>query len=168
MMAQQTMGFLPVDGQLFELSIGEAVSLMVRQRYPRDTAKLVARAWSIDAATAVNVVKGHCSERTLTKAIRAEGWSFMQALGATITGETFEQFEERRLTQIIQEANHARENIRSLAARREALEARTARAVADLDRSEALPIRGAQSRSWAPMDERRPVATRAAKGEGEG
>lgn len=154
MMAQQTNGFLPVDGQLFDLNIGEAVSMMVRQRYPRDTAKLIARAWNIDATTAANVVKGHCSERTLTKAVRAEGWSFIQALGATITGETFEQFEERRLTQIITEANHARENIRSLAARRAALDARAADALETFDRSLAGDVRSSKGRSWAPSDRR--------------
>ena len=163
MMAQQTMGFLPVDRQLLDLSIGEAVAVMVRQRYPRDTAKLIARAWNIDAATAANVVKGHCSERSLTKAIRAEGWAFVQALGATITGETYEQFEERRLTQIIQEAELARENIHRMAARRQTLEARTARALADLDGSADQLGRGAESRTRAEAVERGPKPPRSRK-----
>lgn len=150
MMAQQTMGFLPVDGQLFDLSVGEAVAMMVRQRYPRDTAKLIARAWNIDATTAANVVKGHCSERTLTKAVRAEGWPFIQALGATITGETFEQAEERRLNQIISEAENARQNLVQLRARREAVESRAAyalsafdRPVANRDRNQPVGVRSA-------------------------
>lgn len=164
MMAQQTMGFLPVDRQLLDLSIGEAVAVMVRQRYPRDTAKLIARAWNIDAATAANVVKGHCSERSLTKAIRAEGWAFVQALGATITGETYEQFEERRLTQIIQEAELARENIHRMAARRQTLEARTARALADLDGSADQLGGGAEVSSGAATVERGPKPPRSRKG----
>lgn len=163
MMAQQTMGFLPVDRQLLDLSIGEAVAVMVRQRYPRDTAKLIARAWNIDAATAANVVKGHCSERSLTKAIRAEGWAFVQALGATITGETYEQFEERRLTQIIQEAELARENIHRMAARRQTLEARTARALADLDGSADQLGGGAEVSSGAATVERGPKPPRSRK-----
>ena len=163
MMAQQTMGFLPVDRQLLDLSIGEAVAVMVRQRYPRDTAKLIARAWNIDAATAANVVKGHCSERSLTKAIRAEGWAFVQALGATITGETYEQFEERRLTQIIQEAELARENIHRMAARRQTLEARTARALADLDGSADQLGGGAEVSSGAAAVERGPKPPRSRK-----
>jgi hypothetical protein len=163
MMAQQMMGFLPVDGQLFELSIGEAVSQMVRQRYPRDTAKLIARAWNIDAGTAVNVVKGHCSERTLTKAIRAEGWTFITALGATLTGETFDQFEERRLSLIIAEAEFARQNIRNLSARRQTLEARTASALADLDRAEPHMGRGTSGGAGSADLERGPKPPRSRK-----
>jgi hypothetical protein len=163
MMAQQTMGFLPVDRQLLDLSIGEAVAMMVRQRYPRDTAKIIARAWNIDAVTAANVVKGHCSERSLTKAIRAEGWSFITALGATITGETFEQAEERRLNTLIAEAELARQNIRSLAARRQTLEARTARAFADLDGPEPHMDRGASGGAGSADLERGPKPPRSRK-----
>jgi len=146
---------MPLDRQLFSFGIGEAVAALVRQRYPRDTAKHLSRQWNIDASTAANVVKGHCSERTLTKAIRAEGWSLIQALGATITGETFEQYEERRLNLIITEAENARQNLVQLRARREAVESRAARALADLDGSADIQSRGAQSRSWAPHDDGR-------------
>lgn len=112
--------FLPVDRQLFDLDVGEAMSLIARQKYP--SAKHLARAWKIELSTAENVLKGHCSGRTLTKAFKAEGWTIIAALGATITGETFEQYEERRFSQIIRDAERARHNIRSLAARRAQME----------------------------------------------
>jgi len=105
MMAQLNSGFLPLDGQFFGDGIGPAVATLVRQKYPRDTAKHVSRSWDIDPATAANVVKGHCSTRTLAKAFQAEGWGLITALGASITGETFEEYEERRLNSIIQEAD---------------------------------------------------------------
>jgi hypothetical protein len=155
MMAQLKMGFLPLDKQLFDLGIGEAMAALVRQRYPRDTAKHLSRQWNIDASTAANVVKGHCSERTLTKAIRAEGWSLIQALGATITGETFEQYEERRLNQIITEAENARQNLVQLRARRQAVESRATDVLDAFDGSLVGEIRGAESRSWAPNGQRR-------------
>jgi len=164
MMAQLKMGFLPLDQQLFSLGIGEAMAALVRQRYPRDTAKHLSRQWSIDASTAANVVKGHCSERTLTKAIRAEGWSLIQALGATITGETFEQYEERRLNAIITEAENAHQNLVQLRARREAVESRAMDVLAAFDRPMAGEVGGEESRSWAPNGQRR---NRAAGSEGE-
>ncbi len=133
--------FVPLDRQLFDRSLGEALSALARQRYPRDTAKRIARAWDIDPSTAANVVKGHASERTLTKALKAEGWALIAALGEAITGESFAQFEERRLQTIIQEAEHARSQIVALRTRRAALESR-ARQLDD-------------PRSWSPPDEDR-------------
>lgn len=125
MMSSTVREFLPVDRQLFDLGVGEALGLIARQKYP--SAKHLARAWSIEISTAENVLKGHCSARTLTKAFNAEGWTIIAALGATITGETFEEYEERRFSQIIQDAERARQNIRSLAARRAQMEQDAAR-----------------------------------------
>ncbi len=124
MMAQLRTGFLPLDGQLLDLGIGEAMATLVRQKYPRDTAKHLSRSWDIDPTTAANVVKGHCSTRTLAKAFQAEGWGLITALGASITGETFEEYEERRLNSIIAEAENARQNLHRIRARREALDQR--------------------------------------------
>jgi hypothetical protein len=116
--------FVPADLQLFRLGIGDAMSELVRQRYPRDTAKHIAKAWKIDPSTAANVVRGHCSERTLTKAFLAEGWALIDALGSTITGETYHEYEERKLLTVIEEGVRAQTNLHSLRARREAMEAR--------------------------------------------
>lgn len=145
--------FLPLDLQLFDLSVGEAMADLVRQRYPRDTAKHIARAWNIDASTAANVVRGHCSERTLTKALKAEGWALIEALGATITGETYAQYEERKLQSIIEEGVRARENLVRLHARREALETRAADAVDALDWRLADQQRNQAGRSGRAVDQ---------------
>lgn len=120
-MTHLTEEFVPLRRQLFELSIGEALADLARQKYPRDTAKHIARAWGIDASTAANVVKGHASERTLTKAIKAEGWGLLACLGAALTGETYEQFEERQLQQIIERAADASQKLVQLRSRREAM-----------------------------------------------
>lgn len=118
--------FVGLHPQLFQLSLGETLAALARQRYPRDTAKRIARAWNIDPKTAANVLLGHASERTLTKAFRAEGWALLSALGEVITGETFAQFEERRLQSIIKEAEEAHENLVRLRARSAELESRAA------------------------------------------
>jgi hypothetical protein len=120
-MTHLTEAFVPLRRQLFDLSMGEALADLARQKYPRDTAKHIARAWGIDASTAANVVKGHASERTLTKAIKAEGWSLLACLGAALTGETYSQFEERQLQQIIERAADASQKLVQLRTRREAM-----------------------------------------------
>lgn len=88
-------------------SIGEAVRGLVRRRWKANAAKSIAQAWDLDPKTARNVIQsGHVSERTLTKAVRAEGWSFLSALGEELTGESFAQY----LTRITEaEANVQRE-----------------------------------------------------------
>jgi hypothetical protein len=84
---------LPVDGHnLFDRTIGETLAHIVRRVHPRDTAKHVARRWELDATTAVNVTKGHASERTITKALKAEGWPLFMALGEAVTGQTYPAF----------------------------------------------------------------------------
>lgn len=141
-MAHQFGDFLPLRRQLFDLSLGEALSELARQRYPRDTAKHLAKAWDIDPATAANVVKGHASERTLTKAIKAEGWGLLACLGAALTGETYEQFEERQLQQIIERAADASQKLVQLRSRREAMASQS------LD-PDALEDRGSSDRTGA-------------------
>lgn len=121
--------FLPLDRQLFDRTLGEAVAHLARQKY--SSAKALARAWDIGLPTAENVWKGHCGARTLHNAIKCEGWAFLGPLGEAVCGESQLQYEERRITQIIEEATHARENLVRLRSRGEALERRAAGLVAD-------------------------------------
>lgn len=116
--------FVPLEQQLFGLSLGEALAGLARQKYPRDTAKHLTRAWQIDPSTAANVLKGHASERTLAKAFRAEGWSLIDAIGKAVTGETHHEYEVRTLELKIREAEVARQNLVRIRSRREALERR--------------------------------------------
>ncbi|MBI5940123.1 MAG: hypothetical protein HY859_06830 [Caulobacterales bacterium] len=111
----------------FAKTVGDALRDLIRRRYRSNAAKTIERDWDLDARTARNVVgQGNVSERTLTKAVRAEGWELLAALGAELTGETYEQFVERKLRQAIREADDARSNLVHLRARREALDALTA------------------------------------------
>lgn len=135
-MSEWSAGFVPEDGQLFGRTMGESLAKMVRQRWPQNTAKHVAKAWDLDPTTAANLTKGHASERTLTKAIRAEGWSLLEALGQALTGQTHAEWEEARLNKIIEEAEYARESIRRLRTRRQLMDERTASVDAIMDRQD--------------------------------
>lgn len=126
--------FVPEDRQLIGRTVGELLAQLVRDRWPRNTAKHVARAWNIDTATATNLVRGHASERTITKALRAEGWEILEVLGFALTGLSHDEWLEQKLCKIIEEAERAQEGIRSLRARRDRLEARAAAVVASSDR----------------------------------
>lgn len=102
-------------------TMGAALARLVRKRWPDATAKRVEAAWDLDRTTANNLIKGHASERTVTKAIKAEGWELLAALGEALTGQTHHEWEEQRLQRIIEEANRAQESIRRLRTRRELL-----------------------------------------------
>ncbi len=82
---------LPLDK-----TIGDAVRDLVRRRWSNNAAKMIEGAWGLDPKTAKNVVgSGNVSERTLTKAIRAEGWAFLDALGQETTGESYADYLSR-------------------------------------------------------------------------
>lgn len=108
--------------QLIDRTMGEALARMVRTRWPRDTAKAVAKAWDIDITTAQNVTRGHASERTLTKAIRAEGWSLLAPLGEALTGQSY----EHHLTRALEETARAQRQLEDRRDRVRDLEARAA------------------------------------------
>jgi hypothetical protein len=104
-MTQWMDGFVPDDGQLFRRTMGETLAQMVRRRWPHHTAKQVAKAWDLDPTTAANLTKGHASERTLTKAIRAEGWDLLEAMGEALTGQSYADWKQQKFSKIIEEAN---------------------------------------------------------------
>lgn len=144
--------FMPLNRQLFQRSIAEALAELLAQKYA--TAKQLARSVGIDPSTAENLRKGHLSVTTLEKIISAEGRGLWERLSEEIFGETALQHEERRLEAIIQKAEHARGNITRIRAEARAVLSRTAGVdptgpgqLADLDS-------GDESRSWAPIDQR--------------
>lgn len=143
---------MTADRHIFRRSIAEATASLLGRKYP--TAKHLAKGVGIDPATAENLNKGHLSVTTLASVLMAEGRGFYQALGDEIYGQPFLDYEEARLTKQIQEAEIARENIHRMAERRQTLEARTACALADLDRSEPELGRGAAGRSRGAAVER--------------
>lgn len=119
-MTQGLAGFMPDDRQLFDRSMGELLAAFVRRRWPRDTAKHVSKAWDIDPSTATNLTKGHASERTISKAIKSEGWPLLMALGEAMTGQAYDEF----LQDIIDEQDRIRERYAERRTHVRALEAR--------------------------------------------
>lgn len=114
------MDFVQLSPQLFDRTLGEAVAELVRQRYPNP--KALARAWRIEVGTAENVWRGHASTRSLGAAVVAEGWQFIEALGSTVTGETYEQYQERLVDAKLKELADAQQTVIRIRSRREALE----------------------------------------------
>lgn len=92
----------------FEKTVGDALRDMIRARFKNNAAKTIEGLWGLDPKTAKNVVSaGHVSERTLTKAARAEGWSLWKALGEELLGQSYEE----HLQQLIRETELARDRI---------------------------------------------------------
>lgn len=124
--------FLQLDKQLFARDIASTLVELLRQK--NLTAKQAARRYDLDPATIANLQKGICSLGTLLKIALVEGRALWEQLGDEVFGETLDAYEERRLQQIIDEANDAQERLVRLRARREALDARAVDAVSALDR----------------------------------
>jgi len=116
--------FMPLEKQLFPRDLTAALAGFAAQKYR--SAKHLAKAWGIDPSTAANLFRGHLSIPTLSKAIAAEGGDLWDALGREITGETYEQRQERRLKSIIKEAADARQNLHLLRTRAALLDERAA------------------------------------------
>lgn len=102
-------------------TLGEAVRQLIRRRWTSNAAKHLEREWDLDPKTAKNVVQaGNVSERTLTKAIRAEGWGFLAALGEELTGHTYDQHLENRIEEtrrVEERLARRRDRVRDLEAR---------------------------------------------------
>lgn len=115
-------GYMPLNRQLFRRSLAETLSELLRQKY--GSAKAIARGIGIDPATAENLRKGHLGVRTLELAIIAEGRDLWNRLGDELFGETFYQFEERRIEAALKEAESVRSNLVRMRAQSEELLAR--------------------------------------------
>ena len=117
-------------------TLGDAFRDLVTHRFRHNAAKQIERLWDVDAKTAKNIVQRGCvSERSLTKAAQSEGWAFWMALGEELFGQSYREWEEQRLTKIIEEASRDLERVRRLRPKAEALSehAMAASAADDVD-----------------------------------
>lgn len=145
-------GFMPLNRQLFRRSLAETLNDLLGQKYP--TAKTLHRGIGIDITTAENLRKGHLSVPTLEKALLAEGRELWSRLGDELFGETFYQFEERRIEAAMKEAEGARSNLVRLRAEAEGLLASAPRMDEAGHRPAPLQTGTGESRSWATTDGR--------------
>lgn len=115
----------------FEKTVGDALRGLVRKRWKTNAAKNIEGRWGLDPKTARNVVQqGHVSERTLTKAARAERWALWEALGEELFGETYDQY----LQGVIHEQQQLAERAKARRDHLQRLEARASELVSLLDR----------------------------------
>lgn len=138
--------------QLFPRTLGEIVAKLLKARFTRDTAKVIARRYDMDPATGKNVVRGHVSERSLMAILTGEGedvHELLDAIGFALTGETHDQWKERRLTKIIEEAGRAHEKIRHLRTRAQLL------AEASLDGDETSVLESRSGHGDPPRNSRK-------------
>lgn len=99
----------------FGKTVGDALRDLIRARFKNNAAKVIETKWDLDPRTARNVVtRGHVSERTLTKAARAERWALWMALGEELFGQSYREWEEQRLRTIIEEAERDLDRVRRL------------------------------------------------------
>lgn len=92
-------------GQLlpFARDLREALGLYARRTWPRDTAKSAAREWGLPLATASNLLKGHASDATVTKVLRAGGWRLASAVVGAVIGQSYDDFLHSELEAIAHE-----------------------------------------------------------------
>lgn len=82
----------------FSRDFREAIALYARRQWPLNTSVHAAKAWGLDKATARNVLKGHASDATITRILRAGGWTMALPVIGAVIGLSAEQFleDERR------------------------------------------------------------------------
>jgi len=96
-------------------TVGDALRDLITARFQHNAAKKIEALWNLDPKTSKNVVQRGCvSERTLTKAARAERWALWMALGEELFGQSYREWEEQRLQQIIEEAERDLDRVRRL------------------------------------------------------
>lgn len=77
----------------------EALALYAAAKWPANTSLYVAQNWQLDKTTARNLLKGHASDATITKVLRAGGWAMaMHVIGAVI-GESLDHHIEAERVQ---------------------------------------------------------------------
>lgn len=99
-MTQMMEAIMTLDGQIlpFARDFREALALYARRTWPLNTSIHAAKAWGIDKTTAKNLLKGHASDATITRVLRAGGWAMALPVIGAVIGHSAEQFleDERR------------------------------------------------------------------------
>ncbi|MDB5445650.1 MAG: hypothetical protein JWQ97_967 [Phenylobacterium sp.] len=99
----------------FGKTIGDAFRDLITKRFAHNAAKKIETLWRLDPKTAKNVVQRGCvSERTLTKAALTERWALWMALGEELFGQSYAEWEEQRLTKIMEDAARDLDRVRRL------------------------------------------------------
>lgn len=95
----------------------EAVVLYLKTKYPINTTLHVSKDIDLDKTTAKNLLKGHASDATITKAIRAGGWDMAMAVIGSVIGTSLDDHIENERAKHEQRAARLAQVARSLRAR---------------------------------------------------
>lgn len=103
-------GIMSLDGQMlpFSRDLREALAIYARRTWPLNTSVHAAKAWGVPKTTAANVLKGHASDATVTKIIRAGGWALALPVIGAVIGEPVHVFFRDQMRQAAKDAEHAR------------------------------------------------------------
>ena len=103
-----------LDGQMlpFSRDLREALAIYARRAWPLNTSVHAAQAWGIPKSTAANLLKGHASDATLTKIIRAGGWALALPVMGAVIGEPVHEFFRAQMRQAAKDAERAHEHER--------------------------------------------------------
>lgn len=103
-----------LDGQMlpFSRDLREALAIYARQTWPVNTSGHAAKAWGLPKSTTANLLKGHASDATVTKIIRAGGWGLALPVIGAVIGEPVHAFFREQMRQAAKEAERAEEHER--------------------------------------------------------
>lgn len=110
-------------------NLGDAFSVVCR--FFGQTPAGVTRAMSLDKKTARNALDGKAGVPVITKALQArqkasgDHYELWLALGEMIFGESLDEYEERKVAKLIEEATNVQTTVAARQARRERLRSRS-------------------------------------------
>lgn len=98
-----------LGGQMlpFSRDLREALALYARRKWPLNTSIHASKAWGVPKSTAANLLKGHASDATVTKIIRAGGWALALPVIGAVIGEPVHGFFREQMKQAAREAARA-------------------------------------------------------------
>lgn len=94
----------------FAQDLREALSNYARRTWPVNTTIHAAKAWGVSKDTAKNVLKGHASDATVTKILRAGGWELALPVIGAVIGEPVHAFFREQMKQAAKEAERAKQH----------------------------------------------------------
>lgn len=107
-------GIMDFDGHYLPLSrdLREALAIYARRTWPVNTSGHAAKAWGLPKTTTANLLKGHASDATVTRIIRAGGWELALPVIGAVIGEPVHEFFRDQMRQAAKDAQRAQEHER--------------------------------------------------------
>jgi hypothetical protein len=91
----------------FSRDLREALAIYARRTWPLNTSVHAAKAWGVPKSTAANLLKGHASDATVTRIIRAGGWGLALPVIGAVIGEPVHAFFREQMRQAAKDAERA-------------------------------------------------------------